>query len=68
MGKFCEFMKNRDQYENTMFLPHAIEAIKKHGSFHGTILSIKRILKCNPVSNGGIDLVPNNKIKRKVNK
>ena len=47
---------------------YAIEAIKKHGSFHGTILSIKRILKCNPVSNGGIDLVPNNKIKRKVNK
>ena len=47
---------------------YAIEAIKKHGSFHGTILSIKRILKCNPVSRGGIDLVPNNKIKRKVNK
>ena len=27
---------------------YAIEAIETYGSFKGTILSIKRILKCNP--------------------
>ena len=40
---------------------YAKEAITIHGSFKGTILSIKRILKCNPFSKGGIDLVPSKK-------
>lgn len=34
MGEFCEFMKNRDQYENPMFLPHAIEAIKNLSNYY----------------------------------
>lgn len=33
-------------------------AINKYGVFKGVILSIKRIVKCNPFSKGGIDLVP----------
>ena len=37
---------------------YAKEAIVTYGSFKGTILTIKRILKCNPFSKGGIDLVP----------
>lgn len=37
---------------------YAKEAINKHGAFKGSILTIKRILKCNPFSKGGIDLVP----------
>ena len=37
---------------------YAKEAIKLHGSIKGMFLSIKRILKCNPFSKGGIDLVP----------
>ena len=37
---------------------YAKEAITKYGAFKGTFLSIKRILKCNPFSKGGIDLVP----------
>jgi len=36
---------------------YAIEAINKYGSLKGSILSIKRMLKCNPFSKGGIDLV-----------
>ena len=40
---------------------YAKEAITIHGAFKGTILSIKRILKCNPFSKGGIDLVPSKK-------
>ena len=37
---------------------YAKEAIEVHGSFKGIFLIIKRILKCNPFSKGGIDLVP----------
>ena len=42
------------------------EAIIKYGGFKGSILGIKRILRCNPFSKGGVDLVPilaNNKNK-----
>ena len=37
---------------------YAIESIEKYGSLKGSFLMIKRILKCNPFSKGGIDLVP----------
>lgn len=31
------------------------QAIEKYGAFKGTILGIKRILRCNPFSKGGYD-------------
>ena len=34
---------------------YAIEAIKEYGSIKGTLLTIKRILRCNPFSKGGFD-------------
>ena len=34
---------------------YGIEAIKTYGSFKGSILTIKRILRCNPLSKGGYD-------------
>lgn len=37
---------------------YAIEAIEKYGAFRGGILSLKRILRCNPFSMGGYDPVP----------
>ncbi len=37
---------------------YAIEALEVHGFFKGSLLMIKRILKCNPFSKGGIDFVP----------
>lgn len=37
---------------------YAITAINTHGIIKGMYLSIKRIIKCNPKSKGGIDLVP----------
>lgn len=40
---------------------YAIEAITKHGSLKGSIMSFKRILRCNPFSKGGIDLVKEKK-------
>ncbi len=37
---------------------YALEALNKFGIIKGSYLSIKRILKCNPFSKGGIDKVP----------
>ncbi|MFA9397997.1 MAG: membrane protein insertion efficiency factor YidD [Clostridiaceae bacterium] len=36
---------------------YAIIALNKYGIFRGSILSIWRILRCNPFSNGGYDPV-----------
>jgi len=35
-----------------------LEAIEKYGPFKGTYLALKRILRCNPFSKGGVDPVP----------
>lgn len=40
---------------------YAIDAINENGSFKGIILSIKRILKCNPFGSCGYDPVKKNK-------
>lgn len=37
---------------------YAKTAIEYYGSIKGIFMTIKRILKCNPFSKGGIDLVP----------
>ena len=37
---------------------YAIEAFKKRGFFVGLILTVWRILRCNPFSKGGYDPVP----------
>lgn len=37
---------------------YAIEAITVHGACKGLFLSIKRILRCNPLCKGGYDPVP----------
>ena len=39
---------------------YAKEAITEYGSIKGSLLTIKRLFKCNPFSKGGIDLVPKN--------
>ena len=41
---------------------YAISVINDFGSFKGSILTIKRILKCHPFSQGGIDLPPKKEI------
>ena len=49
-------------HDNCRHIPtcsnYAIEAINRYGSIKGTILSIKRILKCNPWGTSGYDPVP----------
>ncbi|MCR5299205.1 MAG: membrane protein insertion efficiency factor YidD [Paludibacteraceae bacterium] len=37
---------------------YAVEAIKKHGPFKGLVLTIWRILRCNPWGGSGYDPVP----------
>lgn len=34
------------------------EAIEKHGIIKGSALSVKRVIKCNPLSKPGFDPVP----------
>ena len=48
-------------HNNCKFIPtcsnYGIEAINTYGSFKGTILTVKRIMRCNPLSKGGYDPV-----------
>ena len=37
---------------------YAIDSIITYGSFKGSILAIKRIIKCNPFGNAGYDPIP----------
>lgn len=37
---------------------YALESLEIHGLLKGTLLSIWRILRCNPISRGGVDYVP----------
>jgi len=50
IGETCRFTPSCSHY--------AVEALKKHGFWKGSWLMIKRLLRCNPWSNGGKDPVP----------
>ena len=50
IGPNCRYTPTCSQY--------SIISLKKHGIFLGLYLSIKRIIKCNPLFKGGYDPVP----------
>ena len=50
VGQHCRFTPTCSNY--------AIEAIKNHGLAKGVALSTKRVCKCHPWSEGGVDEVP----------
>ncbi len=50
LGAHCRFYPTCSQY--------AIEALRGHGVLKGSYLVMKRLLKCHPFHEGGIDLVP----------
>lgn len=58
-------------HQNCKYIPtcsnYGIEAINRYGFLKGSYLTIRRIIKCNPFSHGGIDLVPERKIKNEKN-
>lgn len=37
---------------------YAISALRVHGAVKGTLLTVWRLLRCNPWSSGGVDVVP----------
>jgi len=50
LGANCRFVPSCSDY--------AIEALKQHGAFYGSTLAFRRILRCNPWHEGGVDPVP----------
>ncbi len=50
IGRQCRFYPSCSHYTQ--------EAIEKHGLARGVHLGAKRILKCHPWHEGGVDLVP----------
>jgi putative membrane protein insertion efficiency factor len=53
----CRFTPTCSQY--------AIDAVREWGIVAGTVLTIFRIVRCNPFSKGGEDPVPHNPFKRR---
>jgi len=49
-GPHCRFTPTCSQY--------GLEAFEKHGFLKGLILTVWRILRCNPFGKGGFDPVP----------
>lgn len=56
-------------HQNCRFIPtcsnYSISVINDYGALKGSILTIKRILKCNPFHKGGIDLPPKGDLNEK---
>lgn len=49
-GNTCRFYPTCSSY--------AEEALNRHGTLMGTLLAVRRILKCHPLHPGGFDPVP----------
>ena len=50
LGKNCRFHPTCSEYY--------IQAVRTYGFFRGSILGVKRIIKCGPWNPGGFDPVP----------
>ncbi|GIW42464.1 MAG: putative membrane protein insertion efficiency factor [Candidatus Binatia bacterium] len=50
VGPACRFYPSCSEY--------AVEALLRHGAARGTMLSVRRILRCHPWNPGGWDPVP----------
>jgi putative membrane protein insertion efficiency factor len=37
---------------------YAVEAVRRHGAFRGSLLSLKRLARCRPLARHGFDPVP----------
>ena len=50
LGQRCRFYPTCSNY--------AIEALRTHGAARGSLLAARRVCKCHPWNEGGVDLVP----------
>lgn len=50
IGAHCRFYPSCSEY--------AVDALRLHGAAKGSVLAARRILRCNPWNEGGIDFVP----------
>ncbi|MCK9396482.1 MAG: membrane protein insertion efficiency factor YidD [Methylobacter sp.] len=50
LGDRCRFYPSCSSY--------SLEALQLHGAIIGSYLSLKRLLKCHPFHEGGVDPVP----------
>jgi len=58
IGAHCRFEPTCSVY--------AIEALQTHGAGAGSVLAARRVLRCNPWCDGGLDPVPSCRCPRKV--
>lgn len=60
--KFYQYFVSPLTGQNCRYYPscsaYALEAVTKHGSLKGTVLAVKRVLRCHPFHAGGFDPVP----------
>ena len=50
LGQRCRFYPTCSNY--------AIEALRVHGAARGSALAARRVCRCHPFNEGGVDLVP----------
>jgi hypothetical protein len=59
---YRNYLSNLKGHGTCIFYPtcseYAIEAYEKYGFFKGTLLTVWRVLRCNPFNKGGYDPVP----------
>lgn len=63
MVKFYKkFLSPLKRHSHCRYIPtcstYAIEALQKYGPAKGSYLAVRRILRCNPLHEGGYDPVP----------
>lgn len=50
LGQNCRFYPSCSHY--------AIEALRSHGAARGSVLTLRRVCRCHPWNEGGLDPVP----------
>ena len=67
--RFYQLSVSRYTQPHCIYIPtcsrYALEAIDRFGAIRGGLLSVWRLLRCNPFAKGGYDPVPEKKPRRR---